>query len=161
MLRITKLLQKHSLIYIFSTASSQTEAVSLKFRDGPYATTSSLLKVIQECKYNYAFGDPLTLITNHQMVYPLTGAMWPLFLWLTICPCNTRNSLTSQWPLHDHYRVLLTYYVFYILRLQNFQTLYLLNVFESFFWGEEGGESSIFSSSFKFSAWPKPNFSFI
>lgn len=103
MLRITKLLQKHSLIYIFSTASSQTEAVSLKFRDGPYATTSSLLKVIQECKYNYAFRGPLTLITNHQMVYPLTGAMWPLFLWLTICPCNTRNSLTSQWPLHDHY----------------------------------------------------------
>lgn len=103
MLRITKLLQKHSLIYIFSTASSQTEAVSLKFRDGPYATTSSLLKVIQECKYNYAFRGPLTLITNHQMVYPLTGAIWPLFLWLTICPCNTRNSLTSQWPLHDHY----------------------------------------------------------
>lgn len=75
MLRITKLLQNHSLIYIFSTASSQTEAVSLKFRDGPYATTSSLLEVIQECEYNYAFGDPLTLITNHQMVYPLTGAM--------------------------------------------------------------------------------------
>lgn len=73
MLRITKLLQKHSLIYIFSTASSQTEAVSLKFRDGPYATTSSLLEVIQECEYNYAFRDPLTLITNHQMVYPWQG----------------------------------------------------------------------------------------
>lgn len=75
MLRITKLLQNHFLIYIFSTASSQTEAVSLKFRDGPYATTSSLLKVIQECKYNYAFRDPLPLITDHQMVYPLTGAI--------------------------------------------------------------------------------------